>query len=141
MNLQLIIEGHSFTVYSLESGDSTTALLMELKRNDADEYHRINRRLEQLAERGPSRRKDEFNGLGHDLYEAKSKGGARVVFFYDKGRIVICALGFSKKSQKTPKRFLDTARSRKRGYEQQKESGQGFTILVPGHREQPRRLP
>ncbi len=141
MDLQFLIEGRSFTLFSIETGESTTAFLGELKRDDVDEYDRIIRRLEQLAERGPTRRRNEFNNLGPDLYEAKSKGGARVVFFYDKNRIVICACGFGKKSRKTPKQILETARTRKNDYENQKKLGKGFNIFVPEDRDPPRRMP
>jgi phage-related protein len=141
MDLQFLIEGRCFTLFSIETGESTTDFLMDLKRDDIDEYDRINRRIEQLAERGPTRRRNEFNTLGPELYEAKSKGGARVVFFYDKNRIVICACGFGKKARKTPKQILKTARTRKDAYENQKKLGKGFNILVPEDMVPPRRMP
>jgi phage-related protein len=99
------------------------------------------RRLEQLAERGPSRKKNEFNDLGDGLYEAKTRGGSRVAFFYDGRQIVICALGFGKSSRKTPKRKLKTAKERKTAYFSHKQSGTGFRILLAHGMDEPRRQP
>lgn len=56
--------------------------------------------------------------LGNGLWELRStlpKKIARVIFFVD-GQDFIVVHGFIKKSQKTPKEALDTAKSRKRLY-------------------------
>lgn len=141
MDLHLLREGRSFTLYSLEVGDSVTAFIAALEQDNPTEHARVMRRLEQLADRGPSRKRDEFNDLDDDLYEAKSRGGGRIVFFYDEGRIVICACGFAKKSKKTPGSVLKTARTRMKAYEERKASGRGFNILVPEGMDEPRRMP
>lgn len=141
MNLFFLREGHNFTLYSLEMADSVTGFITALERDDPAEHARIMRRLEQLAEHGPSRKKNEFNILDDGLYEAKSKGGGRIIFFYDTGKIVICAAGFRKKSKRTPKNVLKKAQARKKAYQKQKASGRGFTILVSESMDKPRRIP
>ena len=141
MDLRLLREGRSFTLYDLNMGGGAAEFIRRLGKDDPAEHARMMRRLEQLADRGPSRRRSEFNDLGGELYEAKSKGGGRIVFFYDAGRIVICACGFTKQSKKTPKAVLKTARIRKRAYEECKASGRGFNIFVPEGMEEPRRMP
>ena len=105
MTLYLLTEGGQFTLYSLEIGESVTDFINALSEKNKTEHARVIRRLEQLAERGPSRKKTEFNNLGSGLYEIKTRDGARIIFFYDKNNIVICACGFVKKSNKTPKEF------------------------------------
>ena len=97
-------EGDQFTLYSLEIGESVTKFIDYLSKTNKSEHARVMRRLEQLAERGPSNRETEFKSLGDGLYEGKTKGGARIIFFYDKNRIVICAYGFEKKSKKLLKK-------------------------------------
>ena len=88
MDLELILEGKAFTLYAIIQGESLSDYLASLEQASAQAHAQIAHRLQQLAERGASRKKDEFNHLGHDLYEAKAKTGSRVVFFYDKNRIV-----------------------------------------------------
>jgi phage-related protein len=94
-----------------------------------------------LADHGPSRRKNEFNVLGDGLYEAKAKSGPRVIFFYDQNSIVICAHAFDKQGQKTRRKDLDIARSRKRSYFERKRSGHGFMILTDKGTPPPERQP
>lgn len=59
--------------------------------------------------------------LGDELWEVRSSltGGkiARVIFYVDKGRMVLLH-GFVKKTQKTPKKDLDLALKRKKGQDQ-----------------------
>ena len=40
----------------------------------------------------------------------------RLLSFFDKGNLIIVAHGFTKKTQKTPKREIDTAERRRRDY-------------------------
>ena len=74
-----------------------------------------------LIEHGPSKvGMPHVRHLGGDLWEMrmKSKSGiARAIYFtvIDK-RIIVCA-AFVKKTQKTPKRELDKARKRMKGFE------------------------
>jgi hypothetical protein len=76
MELSLVQEGAAFTIYSMEQGETLRQFLANLEQSDLREHDRILARLDQLAERGASRRKDEFNDLGGGLYEAKAAGGA-----------------------------------------------------------------
>jgi len=141
MDLRLFREGACFTLYSIEVGYTLAEYLENLELSNLSEHDRIVARLGQLADRGASRKKDEFNDLGDDLYEAKTRNGARVFFFYQKNQIVICTQGFSKQSQKTPKREIATALSKKRMYEQAKISGEKIRVIISDNQEKPRRLP
>lgn len=141
MELLFMTEGRSFTLFSLLIGESVPDFLENLIKENCAEHARMIRRLERLAEQGATRRRDEFNDLGGGLYEAKTKGGARIAFFYDRNSIVICAAGLNKKSAKTPKRFLKTARLRQRAYENHRKAGQDFKVLVSAGRQAPERTP
>ncbi|MEI6169232.1 MAG: type II toxin-antitoxin system RelE/ParE family toxin [bacterium] len=141
MKLEFLLEGSAFTLYAIVQGENVVEYLEELEQNNVQAHAQIARRLLQLAERGPSRKKDEFNDLGHELYEAKAKKGPRVIFFYDENRLIICSHAFDKQGQKTPKREIETAVSRKRNYFACKQAGFGFGILRDEKQAEPRRQP
>lgn len=142
MDLELLREGSRFTLYALKIGDSVDKFLAALKNTDHAEFARIMRRLEQLAENGASKRKTEFNDLGNGLYEAKSTGGSRVIFFYDRNHLVLCAHAFLKKTQKTPRGILEAAVQRHKQYLKILQAGaSAFTIHVPHNQKNPTRFP
>jgi len=141
MDLELITEGSAFTIYGMMAGEPVTQFLEKLRKMDDAEYARIDRRITQMAERGSSRRQDEFNDLGNGLFEMKSRGGTRIMFFYDKGWLVICTHGFVKKSQKTPRRQLELARTRKSEYEQHRRQEGHFRLILHERQQEPERKP
>ncbi|MBA4386486.1 MAG: hypothetical protein C0404_00815 [Verrucomicrobia bacterium] len=141
MDLELIVEGAQFTLYGIRAGESLWEFLERLCQDNPAEYARIDRRLTQMAERGPSRHNNEFNDLGNGLFEMKTRGGVRVVFFYDAGHLVICTHGFVKKSKKTPRKELELARMRKAAYEQVREQNGPFRIIVTDDQKEPERKP
>lgn len=141
MDLRFLLEGQAFTLYAILQGEDVAEYLGELEEQNTQAHDQIVRRLQQLAERGPSRKKDEFNDLGHDLYEAKAKSGPRVIFFYDQNRIVICSHAFDKQGRKTPRKEIEKALCRKRSYQARKASGLGFAIHTEDGQTAPRRQP
>jgi phage-related protein len=58
--------------------------------------------LERVSISGPPRNKDICHQIQGDIYEF-IKRRLRVLWFYDKGRIIICTHGFVKDTQKTPR--------------------------------------
>lgn len=143
MKLRLLIDGDACSVFSLEDSDSPSEFLASLKKNEPDEHARMWRRLVQLAERGHSHREDEFKLLGDGIFEAKSRGGGRITFFYDPDirGVVISTTGFLKKKQKTPTNELSKAKSRKRDYETRKQQNERIQIILSVDQEYPRRMP
>ncbi|HBA82820.1 MAG TPA: hypothetical protein DCZ95_01880 [Verrucomicrobia bacterium] len=141
MDLRLVKEGNAFTVYAIEMGKTLREFLAALEKSDLKEHDRVIARLDQLAEHGASRRKDEFNILQDGLYEAKTAKGSRVVFFYEKNQIVICTHGFAKKSRKTPKELVEAALERKRIYQKARQSAEKIRIIISEAQGKPRRLP
>ena len=140
MDLDLIREGRVRTLYAIRMGDSAVEWLNDLRRSNPTELARMIRRIEQLTDRGPSRRREEFNSLGDGLFEAKTSGGGRMIFFDDDGDIVIATSAFAKKTQKTPKQVIDTARSRRASYLQAKRQGVRFRLFTEDQPD-PRRRP
>jgi len=143
MNLRFLREGSKFTLYAIEQGESVDQFLLELEKANPQAFRQILYRLKQLAERGPSRKKDEFNTLGDELFEAKAKSGPRIIFFYDmsKRQIIICSHGFDKQGQKTPKSELKTATGKMNAYYAHRKAGRDFTIHIPENENPPTRLP
>jgi phage-related protein len=141
MDLRLLMEGQAFTLYAILQGEDVGEYLRKLEQNNTSAHDQIVRRIHQLAERGPSRKKDEFNDLGHDLYEAKARKGPRIIFFYDQNRIVICSHAFNKQGQKTPRKEIEKALNRKLNYFETKTVGRGFNIHTSEGQVVPRRQP
>ncbi len=141
MELRFLIEGTEFTLYAVMQGEDIVEYLERLEQDNTQAHDQIMSRMKQLADKGPSKKKDQFNSLGNGLYEAKAKSGPRVIFFYDKNKIVICSHAFDKQGQKTPKREIDKAMTRKNRYVVHKESGQGFKIHLKKEEKEPKRQP
>ncbi len=51
-----------------------------------------------MADKGVILNKKQVRPLGDKIYEFKAPNTARILFFYDKGRLIICSHGFSGKS-------------------------------------------
>lgn len=59
------------------------------------------------------------------LYELRIQQGSdiyRIFCFFDKGKLVVLANGYQKKTQRTPKKEIDKAIRIKKEYEQEKQS-------------------
>jgi phage-related protein len=140
MQLQCLIEGAAFTLWAILQGENVVDYLEQLEHENKQAYAQIAKRLEQLSERGSSRKKDEFNVLGNGLFEVKARSGPRVIFFYDAESIVICSHAFDKRSQKTPKKEIDKALARKNSYFAEKQARHRFDFIWDkGH--EPKRKP
>jgi len=56
------------------------------------------------------------------LFEFKTIGGLRLVWFWDAHRVILCSHGFVKKRQDTPLRELKTGSDWKKEYELAKKT-------------------
>ncbi len=76
---------------------------------------------------GPPKNEEKCRKLKDGIYEFKSasKRGpkVRVLFFYDKGNIVICSNFFLKDQQKTPPREIEKAKEIREQYLNDKKAG------------------
>jgi len=70
---------------------------------------RMLRRLEAIAAYGPEYLPDISHQIEGDVWQTE-QGRVRILWFYDKGRVIICAHGFVKRTQKTPEREKAVAR-------------------------------
>lgn len=82
----------------------------DLKRRDRVECDKILALIAYVADCGTPRNEQKCRFFaGEKLFELKTRGGVRVMAFWDDNRMIICTHGFLKKQQKTPRRELDRA--------------------------------
>ncbi len=55
------------------------------------EWSKLVRILDYCAESGPPRDEEKSKLLREKIYEFRTKGGLRLLWFYDAGNVVICA--------------------------------------------------
>jgi hypothetical protein len=81
-----------------ESYDFLEKLRNGGKREQQDYQTLVEHRIKQMANRGAILNEYKSRELDDGIYEFKSKGGARLLWFYDKtqSRVVICTHGFHK---------------------------------------------
>ena len=81
--------------------------------------------MDVTASSGPPRTQEKcrfFRELR--VFELKTRGGVRVMAFWDEGNLIICSHAFMKKSQKTPRGELDRARKARDEYFTAKRTNQ-----------------
>ncbi len=100
MPVQLIKAGAKFTVYAW--GDEKSCGVLEflegLAADGDSDAERISNVIQRTAEHGAPRNVQHCRLLNDGIYEFKAPNTARVLWFYDSGRIIICTHGFSGKS-------------------------------------------
>jgi len=87
-----------------------------------DEFAKLTKLLDHTCEHGIPNNKQKVNTLGDGLFEFKTIGGLRLIWFWDANRIILCTHGFLKKRQTTPPAELATAVKWKNAYETAKKS-------------------
>ncbi len=113
------------SVCDCENGaDKLTLFLASLDGNFKANKEGILQLIEYAATNAPLRNND----LSHQIDKEEGvwefiKGRLRVPYFYDKGKVIVVAGGFLKKSQKTPTSVIAHAIKIKKEYEAAKEAG------------------
>lgn len=82
--------------------------------------------LNLLEEYGNLAREPLSKELEDGIFELRSIVGTdivRILYFFDKGRIIIATNGFIKKKQKTPRSEIELAKNRRTDYFLRKEAG------------------
>ena len=127
MPILTIREGVRYAIYAWGGEDSCELLqfLGDLERESNPDATRIVYLISRTADHGPPRNELQCRALegkhAQGLFEFKAPGGTRVLWFYDKDRIIICTHGFVKKSQKTPRKEIDKARIIRERYLKEKQ--------------------
>ena len=119
MEAFLYQSGPACRVYLLADGPSCPAedFLSESAKFHPDEFAKLTKLLDHSCDHGLPKNKQKVNTLGDGLFEFKTIGGLRLVWFWDANRIILCTHGFLKKRQTTPSGELTTAAKWKKAYE------------------------
>jgi hypothetical protein len=83
--------------------------LQEAQCSEAREWPKLARIMDYTADAGPPKDEEKSKLLREGIFEFRTKGGLRLLWFYDEGRVVICVNGYIKQGQKTPNAEIDAA--------------------------------
>lgn len=122
MPLLKIVSGARFTIYAW--GDSNSCefvdYLYDLKQASSPEYDKLFYLIKSSADVGPPRNVEKCRPIegadGEKLFEFKTSGGVRALWFYDKGGRIVCTHAFGKCSAKELKKEIKKAKSIKDSY-------------------------
>jgi hypothetical protein len=101
MKKELQISGHNYDIYSIVLDDGANPAIeffSQLKQDDESSFKSLINVLKMHADSGPLRNIEKSRPIkGYkDLFEFKSRQGARLPYFYLKGKITIITHGFKK---------------------------------------------
>jgi hypothetical protein len=99
LNAVKVKNGTAFTLYFLEENDEC-ALMDFLKYLPAVESDRIDRYMKRTAEIGLIMNPEISKCLGDGRFEWRTRGGVRIFYFTDVGKVIICTNGYVKKKDK-----------------------------------------
>jgi hypothetical protein len=95
----------------------------EAMRRAPNEWPKMVRILDYVIEAGPPKDAEKSKQLREGIFEFRTKGGLRLLWFYDEGRIVICVNGYITQGQKTPRQQIVEAIQWKSRYFEAKQTG------------------
>lgn len=112
------VRGGKWQILALCSHRGRCPLLEFLDQQEgtlAKDARRMLKLLDTTADLGPPRNTDISHQLGPGLWEF-IQGRLRVLWFYDRGRMVICSHGLIKKSRRIPRDEIARAWDSRRQY-------------------------
>ena len=122
MFLRRIREG-AYKILAIGEGNDcqVEVFLKELEEENPKESAKINARLDYVKDHGPPSNIQQCRPLKKwGGFEFKA-GSVRITFFWDKGRMIICSMGFLKDGKKTFKPYLEKLKSDRQAYFAEKE--------------------
>ena len=87
------------------------------------EWPKLVRILDYVVDAGPPKDAEKSKPLREGIFEFRTKGGLRLLWFYDEGRVVICVNGYIKQGQKTPPQEINDAIQWRNKYLEAKQAG------------------
>ena len=113
-------------LYETENGEKPVRLFLE-SCQDKKLKAKIYRTIELLEKQGPDLREPFSKHLEDGIFELRTKQGsniARVLYFFFIGNRAVLTNGLIKKTRKTPKRTIETAKKYKADFERRYENGE-----------------
>lgn len=127
MPIKSVQRGSSFEVCCWKEDNGECPLedfFKELNENGHSDLYQMLRLIKRSAELGPPRNIEMSHALegrnAEGLWEFKA-GAIRVIWFYERNKIIICTHSFLKKSRKTPVSEIETAQKTRRKYYAEKK--------------------
>ncbi len=124
MPIQRLQAGARFDIYAWgdEHHCETLEFLEQLEEDSNSDVNRLLYLIKRTAESGAPHNEHQSRLLGDGIFEFKAPNTARVLWFYDANRIIICTHGFSGKSGKgkTPRREIERAKQIRQKYLEEK---------------------
>ena len=102
MYLRLIIRD-AWTILAVCANEERCDVLEfadQLRRDRPEESARLMRAFTRIAACGPPRNVQRSRPVGHEIFELKTSGGVRVLYFFDEGRVIICSDAILKPRQR-----------------------------------------
>ncbi|SNU07693.1 Phage-related protein [Lachnospiraceae bacterium] len=116
----------NFVVDFYKEADGSKPLGEFIKNLNVKMKAKVVANLHLLEEYGNLAREPLSKELEDGIFELRTIEGndiVRILYFFDKGKIIITTNGFVKKRQKTPRSEIDLAKSRRSDYHRRKEAG------------------
>jgi hypothetical protein len=124
MPIQLLHAGTKFDIYAWgdEAHCDTLEFLEQLWQNSTSDANRLLYLITRTASYGALSNKQQSRSLRDGIFEFKAPSTARLLWFYDANRIIICTHGFSGKRSKgkTPRGEIDRAKEIRMKYLEEK---------------------
>ena len=117
-----------FQVFAVKSGQSDHDILMLFQNfrpdnsRDSEAISSAMARLKRLARKPASLPSSICHNLSRDIWQLRSDT-YRILWFYDKGRVIVCTHFFVKKSRKTPAEEIKRANFLREEYFKAKTEG------------------
>lgn len=102
MSVQIIYKGRLFEIYAWEHENSCPVIdfLSELDKKSDSDGKRLVYLISRTADEGIIKNEQQSRILEDGIYEFKAPNTARILYFFDKNRIIICTHGFRGKRGK-----------------------------------------
>ena len=124
MPIQRLHVGAKFDIYAWgdERHCETLEFLEQLEEDSNSDANRLLYLIKRTAELGAPYNEHQSRPLGDGIFEFKAPNTARLLWFYDANRIIICTHGFSGKrgKGKTPRGEIDRAKQIRQEYLEEK---------------------
>ena len=118
-------EGKQLTIFAMGGAEDVPVLdyIEQMEKKRPKEAAKMAALFNRVVEHGIPKDKQKCRTLGNKLFEFKTRGGLRIVWFWDEDRMVVCTHGFCKSSRKTPRGQIERALSMKSDYFEAKSKG------------------
>lgn len=127
MPVREVAQGQRFRIFAWGDDEHCEVLefLEELRSNANPDAARLLYLITRTAQQGAPENEQQCRPLGDGIFEFKAPFTARILWFYDAGRIIICTHGFSGKRGrgKTSKSEIKRAKDIRRQYLEEQQHG------------------